>query len=49
MAEVGEHVEVETVTHGVYEPPAMVELGSVVELTAGGQSHDTADMKRQYW
>ena len=33
--------------HG-YEPPSMIELGSVVETTQGSGRLDTADMKQWY-
>lgn len=32
-----------------YEKPTVAELGSVVELTQGSGSADTADMKRYYY
>jgi len=31
-----------------YEPPRMIELGSVVEVTQGSGQLDTADMKQWY-
>lgn len=33
---------------GGYEPPSMIELGSVVEVTQGSGQLDTADMKQWY-
>lgn len=31
-----------------YEAPALIELGSLVEVTNGAGEADTADMKRYY-
>lgn len=38
----------ETVIEVDYEAPAVIELGSVVEVTNGSGAEDTADMKRWY-
>lgn len=38
----------ETVVEAEYEAPAVIELGSVVEVTNGSAASDTADMKRWY-
>lgn len=38
----------ETVVEADYEPPAVIELGSVVEVANGSGAADTADMKRWY-
>lgn len=38
----------ETVIEVDYEVPAVIELGSVVEVTNGSGAEDTADMKRWY-
>lgn len=32
-----------------YEPPELLEVGDVVELTNGHRFDDTADMKRYYY
>ncbi|MGH8896194.1 MAG: lasso RiPP family leader peptide-containing protein [Egibacteraceae bacterium] len=30
----------------VYEPPALIDLGEVRDVTLGGSSYDTADMNK---
>jgi len=38
----------DTVMDFDYEPPVVIELGSVLEVTNGSGAEDTADMKRWY-
>lgn len=38
-----------TVEPAVYEPPALVDLGEVREVTLGSKSADTADMDRAHY